>query len=113
MRKFASKEDVQSLTDDEAVEIVTMARDILVQQTAPYDDGATRSVGLDDSGDYIFAAVTNYHRLFMAYWEHDGQNPSFIEAVKNFLLEDVTEWLGSDGEVRYDLFTEEYVEAMG
>jgi hypothetical protein len=105
MRKFNSFEEVDSLTDAEALEIIERQFELLKGL------GEHGAVGLDDHGDYLYAAITNYATLFDAYWYNDGQNPQFLDAVKAWLREPFDEWLGSDGEVRFELFTEEMQEA--
>jgi hypothetical protein len=61
----------------------------------------------DDGGDYMYAATENFHRLYLACWE---ANP--IQGVKDFLLEHPDEWLGCDGDIRFDLWSDEYVRRM-
>lgn len=102
MRQFDSIAEVDSLTHDEALEILQMAADTLqqVMSHGPY--------GLDDQGDYLNAAIENYHYLFNAYWANDGDPQALHDAVVKWLKD--PEWGGSDGEIRHDLFTERWQE---
>lgn len=105
MRKFDSYEDMDTLTDAEALEIVSMAAERQLSMLHTYREG----YGLDDRGDYLAAATDNYNRLFHAYWDNDGVSEPFVEAVKAF-LKDKEDIGGSDGEIRFDLFTERFME---
>jgi chitinase len=104
MRTFATRYEVESLMDDEALEIVRMAHERLMLVTMngelPY--------ALDDSGDYINAAIENYHDLFRMYWDNDGDPTAFVAAVKKWLLTPTIEWGATDGEIRYSLFVQDY-----
>jgi hypothetical protein len=102
MRKFSSKEDVEELTDVEALEIIRQARERLVNTTSysPY--------ALDDGGDYINAAIENYAAVFGFYWDNDGDHTAFLAAMKQWLREPTEGWGATDGEIRFDLFTQEY-----
>lgn len=107
MREFSSKEDVDTLTDEEALEVVANAGAILIDSIQSYG-----AVALDDRGDYLSSAIENYHRLFDLYWTNDGQNPAFLEGVKQFLREEPHAWLASDGDLRFNVFTNEYIESF-
>lgn len=89
---------IDDLTDEEALSVLNAASHKVAEMNATYG-----AYGLDDRGDYLAAAIDNYHRLFHAYWDNDGQNPAFREEVKAFLKEDPNEWGGSDGEVRFNV----------
>lgn len=104
MRTFATREEVESLTDEEAQEIVRMAHERLMSETM----NGQLTLALDDSGDYINAAVTNYHDLFDMYWNNDGDPTAFVAAVKKWLLMPTIEWNAIDGEIRFDLFVDDY-----
>lgn len=103
-RKFDSLEEVDSLTEDEATLIVTMAARRQMEMIRTYG-----GYGLDDRGDYLAAATDNYNKLFHAYWDNDGVAEYFVPAVVAW-LKDKEDWGGSDGEIRFDLFTERFTE---
>ena len=103
MRQFSSIEEVDTLTEDEALSIVQRQFELLVGL------GQHAVVGLDDTGDYLAAAIDNYHDLFHLYWDNDGTG--FREAVVEWLLTPAYDWGGTDGEVRFEVFTEAYVDA--
>jgi len=100
MLMFRNIDDVEGLTDEQALAIVQLAADKLTAHLT------LRSVALDDSGDYLAAAADNYHRLFHAYWDNDGDSATFVQAVKDFLFEPHDEWGGCDGDIRFDVFEE-------
>jgi hypothetical protein len=87
---------IENLTDEEARAVLDAASFKVAEMTATYG-----AYGLDDRGDYLAAAIDNYHRLFHAYWDNDGDSKAFVTEVKNFLSEPVNEWGGSDGEIRF------------
>lgn len=98
---FLTMKEVEALTEDQALAVVKAAADILQRQL---DAGP---VALDDGGDYLAAAVDNYHRLFHAYWDNDGDPTIFVQEVKAFLQEDPESmWGGSDGEIRFEILPE-------
>jgi len=105
MKAFQDRQEVENLTKEQAFEVIVEARDRLVVVSTPFTglDGQIhqQAYGLDDQGDYLYAAITNYNRLFLADWEDDGT--STVEKVRAFLLEPEEDWLGSDGEIRFDL----------
>jgi hypothetical protein len=92
---------------EHAREVLREARRMLVIQLQSQENHEHM---LDDCGDYLYAATENWNRLFSAYWENDGDETAFVRAVREFLKESPTEWLGCDGEIRYDLWSDEYVE---
>lgn len=104
MRRFDSYAEVDTLTYKEALEIIEKAADL--QHTLLHTYGA---IGLDDRGDYLAAATDNYNRLFHAYWDNDGVEDRVVWAVKQW-LKDKDDIGGSDGEIRFDLFTERMME---
>lgn len=104
MRKFDSLAEVDSLTDDESLEIISMAWDTLkaVADGSPY--------GLDDQGDYLTAAVDNYSMLVSLYIGNDGDPTALHEGIVKWLHD--PNWGGCDGEVRFDLFTDRFQEEV-
>jgi len=97
---FTSREEVEALTFDEARDVICDARDLL---RAELDDDVEHMHWLDDCGDYLFAAIDNYHMLWTYYWENDGDKEAVIARVKDFLLspqDGLFPYGGSDGEIR-------------
>lgn len=94
---FTTPADVKGLTEAQARAVIDFARDrvqsILV--SAP-------SHALDDEGDYLAAAIDNYHYLFHCYWDNDGAYV-FVEEIRDWLMRSPDTWGGSDGEIRFEL----------
>lgn len=99
---------VEALDVAGAWAVLDAQRHVLVELLNVQDDH--RHLG-DDCGDYVYAATDCWARLLACYQACDGAEGPFVEAVKAFLLEPATEWLGSDGDVRFELFTDAYVDA--
>jgi hypothetical protein len=107
MKAFKSLQDVEKLIEPQALGIIRLAMKFLERQ---FDyEGA---YALDDGGDYLYAALENYNRLFHVYWDNDGDSTAVLEGVKAFLREPLSEWLGCDGDLRFILFTAEYQESQ-
>lgn len=98
MIQLDSREEVEALTDAQAVAVLDAAREKLIEQLTAQ---RTHPHLLDDCGDYLAAATDNWSRLFHNYWNHDGEG--FVNYVRQFLLESPDEWGGADGEVRFEL----------
>lgn len=107
IRVFNTREEVETLDEAGAEAVVRNAYDCLRGVV----EGCHAVIGLDDTGDYLAAAIDNYFLLFHAYWDHDGTD--FVDAVKRFLLTSPNDhdndgsfefpWGGSDGEIRFTL----------
>jgi hypothetical protein len=101
-----SIEDIHNLTEDQAMSVLRSARRELVSQLL-YQEYHEHL--FDDCGDYLDAASDNWHRLWSACFNSDGTE--LVSSVKAFLLEHPSEWLATDGEIRYSILPEDYVEA--
>jgi hypothetical protein len=97
---FHSKEEVEGLTIDRAMEVLAAARRKLVDELLSQESHPHM---LDDCGDYLAAATDNWTRLFNAYFLNDGDEMAVVQAVQAFLSEPEEEWGGSDGEIRFNL----------
>lgn len=100
--------EVEELTLEQAAEVIRMARrclaeHLLCQETHEHMD--------DDCGDYLAAATWNWNRLFHLYWDNDGDEQVVLEGVKDFLRQHPLDWEATDGEIRYSLFPDSYVES--
>jgi len=108
---FTSREEVEALTYEEAVGVIRDARNLLISELTSDIDHEHWG---DDCGDYMDAAITNYHWLWDAYFLNDGGEADVVRLVKQFLLKDPTQdfvldpdntpdWGGCDGEVRFTI----------
>jgi len=102
---FHTKADVEALEEDRALAIMRFARRALVLQLLHQEHHEHMT---DDCGDYLFAALDNFRRIFDMI--QDWGTQGIEERMKEWLLEGPEEWLGCDGEIRFDLFTEDYIE---
>lgn len=107
---FNSREEVEALTFEQAMNVLASARECLIEQLISQRTHAHMS---DDCGDYLIAATYNWSTLFTDYFDNDGDETYFIETVKQFLLTppfDNGEGIaphfpygGSDGEIRFTI----------
>ena len=107
---FHSKGEVEALTDEQAMAVLDVVRETLIdtleaQRNHPHL--------LDDCGDYLFAATDNWTHLFGRYFNNDGND--FTPYVKQWLLAPLDDWGASDGEARFVLcpFTVDEWEEQG
>lgn len=105
---FYNKAQVANIDLETAFAVVRAARRMLLLNLmhAELHEHVT-----DDCGDYLKAATDNWHRLFHDLHDTDVLEEEVLRRVKEFLLEPASEWLGSDGEIRFELFSDEYQEA--
>jgi hypothetical protein len=105
---FHTKEEIENLTDDQAMEVMRYVRRMLLDQLLfqEYHEHM-----LDDCGDYLTAASDNWTWLHDAYFNNDGEG--FTDFVINWLTNEKDYPLGgSDGEARFDLLSEELMEEL-
>lgn len=109
---FTSVEQLESLTEEQAMDIMRLARrrllNLLIGQE--YHEHMT-----DDCGDDLQAATENWWYLWKSYFDNDGTD--YVGYVRNWLMnpddEDCGPTLGgSDGEIRYDILTEALMEDL-
>jgi len=99
-------EGVEELTDEQAYDVYRAVRrtalmQLLFQETHEHD--------LDDCGDYLAAAIYNLNTVFEIGFTNDFEN--FANDIRTWLKESPIEWGGSDGEVRFEILPEAYVNA--
>jgi len=99
-------EEIENLTDEQAYDVYRAARRTCLMQLLHQE---THEHDMDDCGDYLAAASENWARLFDNLWSNDFQN--LAEYVREFLKESPVEWGGSDGEVRFEILPEAYIDA--
>lgn len=116
---FNSREEVEALTFDQAMNVLASARECLIEQLISQ---RTHAHLLDDCGDYLTAATDNWAKLYGAYFNNDGDEIFFVREVKKFLLTFPNDhnndpdgfdypYGGSDGEIRFTLVPFMEVEA--
>lgn len=105
---FRTQEDIANLTYDQAMWCMRWARRTLLSHLLHQE---LHEHMLDDCGDYLSAATDNWEHLFNYYFNTDGDEASFVAAVKDWLqrAEDIG---GCDGEIRFDLVSNELQDLM-
>jgi hypothetical protein len=103
-----TREQIDSLTYDQARDVIRAARDLL--EVMLNHDRTTHEHWSDDCGDYMEAATQNWTRLWNVYFDNDGTEAEVIKGVREFLTESPDEWLACDGDVRFDILPEIYNE---
>ena len=103
--RFNTEEEVRNMTDEQADLVVDYARRMLVSQLLMCE--YHRHMG-DDCGDYIEAATELWHVIWNEGWGNDWQG--WRDALANVLL--TTPMGGCDGEIRYDIFSEELADRI-
>jgi hypothetical protein len=106
--RFTTRAEIDSLTQEQAELVRIATRRMLVMQLLHQE---LHMHELDDCGDYLTAATENWAALFGMLWSDDFQDE--LPITKKFLL-DFNEFPqgGSDGEVRYDLLSEELFDEL-
>lgn len=97
--KKLTAEEIDNLTEEQAVEVRIATRRMLVFQLLLQEYHMHE---LDDCGDYLMAATENWFSLFNNLWSNDFQNE--VEETKKFLTDlEAYPAGGCDGEIRYAL----------
>lgn len=105
---FRTQEDIANLTYDQALWCMRWARRTLLSHLLHQELHEHME---DDCGDYLSAATDNWNFFWEAWDQGDGTEASFVATVKEW-LQDAETIGGCDGEVRFDLVSEELADLL-
>jgi hypothetical protein len=107
-RRYNTRAEIDAMTSDDAAIIRIAVRRMLAMHLLHQE---LHMHEMDDCGDYLTAATDNWATLYSRLWSDDFQNE--IEVTQQFLT-DFNEFplMGSDGDVRYDLLSDELIEQL-
>lgn len=110
---FDSLDQIDNLDHETAKKVIQAARRKLLFQLLSME---THEHWFDDCGDDLQIATENWAYLHDLYFGSDGDPETVIQGVKQWLdprernkEDDVHSFGGSDGEIRFDLLSEELI----